>query len=201
MDKKSKLYKVANPNEIKKGKKTKLEFKMFYPNYGNSISLYTKDDIVWTSGAFVSPAWYRKYVFPCYKRYIDPLKQAGKKILYTSDGNYTEFIDDVASCHFDGFVLEPTTDMAYIAEKYGMTILTENWDNDATKFSTGKHFCLNTSSPTCTTLRIAIAILLSYLFIFTFVKCEVYTRFTSSKQNDNRQNAEIQAVQGTASTS
>ena len=25
-----------------------------------------------------------------------------------------------------------------LAEKYGMTILTENWDNDATKFSTGK---------------------------------------------------------------
>ena len=79
------------------------------------------DDIVWTSGAFVSPAWYRKYVFPCYKRYIDPLKQAGKKILYTSDGNYTELIDDVADCHFDGFVLEPTTDRAYIAEKYGKT--------------------------------------------------------------------------------
>ena len=79
------------------------------------------DDIVWTSGAFVSPAWYRKYVFPCYRRYVDPLKQAGKKILYTSDGTYTEFIDDIAACHFDGFVLEPTTDMAYIAEKYGKT--------------------------------------------------------------------------------
>lgn len=79
------------------------------------------DDIVWTSGAFVSPAWYRKYVFPCYKRYIDPLKQAGKKVLYTSDGNYTEFIDDIADCRFDGFVLEPMTDMAYIAEKYGKT--------------------------------------------------------------------------------
>ena len=79
------------------------------------------DDIVWTSGAFVSPAWYREYVFPCYKRYIDPLKQAGKKVLYTSDGNYTEFVDDIAACRFDGFVLEPTTDMAYIAEKYGKT--------------------------------------------------------------------------------
>ena len=39
----------STENEIKKGNKTKLEFKMFYPNYGNSISLYTKDDIVWTS--------------------------------------------------------------------------------------------------------------------------------------------------------
>ena len=56
-----------------------------------------------------------------HKRYIDPLKQAGKKVLYTSDGTYDEFIDDIAACHFDGFVLEPTTDMAYIAEKYGKT--------------------------------------------------------------------------------
>lgn len=79
------------------------------------------DDITWTSGPFVSPAWYRQYVFPCYKRYLAPLKEAGKKVLYTSDGTYTMFVDDLADCHFDGFVLEPTTDMAYIAEKYGKT--------------------------------------------------------------------------------
>ena len=87
----------------------------------NAKVIMVHDDIVWTSGAFVSPSWYREYVFPCYKRYLSPLKQAGKKVLYTSDGNYTEFIDDIADCHFDGFVLEPTTDMAYIAEKYGKT--------------------------------------------------------------------------------
>ena len=79
------------------------------------------DDIVWTSGPFVSPSWYRRYVFPLYKKYLDPLKEAGKKVLYTSDGTYTMFIDDVAECGFDGFVMEPTTDMAYIAEKYGRT--------------------------------------------------------------------------------
>lgn len=39
----------STDNELKKGEKTKLEFKMFYPNSGNSISLYTKDKIVWTS--------------------------------------------------------------------------------------------------------------------------------------------------------
>lgn len=79
------------------------------------------DDIVWTSGPFVSPEWYRKYVFPCYKRYLDPLKQAGKKVLFTSDGTYNVFIDDIAECGFDGFVMEPTTDMEYIAQKYGRT--------------------------------------------------------------------------------
>jgi len=79
------------------------------------------DDIVWTSGAFINPQWYRKFVFPNYKKFFAPLHESGKKIIYTSDGNYTEFIDDIADCGINGFVMEPTTDMKYIAEKYGKT--------------------------------------------------------------------------------
>ena len=79
------------------------------------------DDMVWTAGAFAHPDWYRKYIFPNYKKLFAPLKEAGKKIIFTSDGNYTEFIDDVAACGIDGFVMEPDTDMKYIAEKYGKT--------------------------------------------------------------------------------
>jgi hypothetical protein len=79
------------------------------------------DDMVWTSGPIFAPKWYRQYVFPNFKRYFDPLRQAGKKIMFTSDGNFTRFIDDLAACGVDGFVMEPMTDMAYIAEKYGKT--------------------------------------------------------------------------------
>jgi uroporphyrinogen-III decarboxylase len=79
------------------------------------------DDIVWTSGPFISPQWYRTYVFPNYKRLFAPLHESGKKILYTSDGNYTMFIDDIAACGVNGFVMEPLTDMRYVAEKYGRT--------------------------------------------------------------------------------
>ena len=79
------------------------------------------DDIVWTEGAFISPEWYRKHIFPSYKRCFRHLHEAGKLIMYTSDGNYTEFIDDIASCGVNSFVLEPSTDMGYIAEKYGKT--------------------------------------------------------------------------------
>ena len=79
------------------------------------------DDIVWTEGAFAHPEWYREFVFPNYKKFFAPLKEAGKKIIYTSDGNFTEFVDDIADCGVHGFVMEPTTDMAYIAEKYGKT--------------------------------------------------------------------------------
>lgn len=79
------------------------------------------DDIVWTSGAFLHPDWYKKYIFPNYRRCFAPLIERGKKIMYTSDGNYTQFIDDIAACGVNGFVMEPTTDMKYTAEKYGKT--------------------------------------------------------------------------------
>lgn len=79
------------------------------------------DDIVWTAGAFIAPAWYRQYVFPNLKKLIRPLRDAGKIVLFTSDGTYTQFIDDIAGCGVNGFVMEPTTDMQAIAEKYGKT--------------------------------------------------------------------------------
>lgn len=79
------------------------------------------DDMVWSQGAFLRPAWYRRYVFPNYKKYFAPLRDAGKKIMFTSDGNYTEFIDDIAATGVHGFVLEPLTDMAYMVERYGKT--------------------------------------------------------------------------------
>lgn len=79
------------------------------------------DDIVWTSGAIFRPDWYRTYVFPNYRKLLAPLLAAGKKVMYTSDGNYTQFIDDIAATGVHGFVMEPSTDMGYIAANYGRT--------------------------------------------------------------------------------
>lgn len=79
------------------------------------------DDMVWTSGPIVRPAFYRKFIFPNYKKNIAPLLESGKKVMFTSDGNYTRFIDDIAGCGFSGFVMEPITDLAYTVEKYGQT--------------------------------------------------------------------------------
>jgi hypothetical protein len=79
------------------------------------------DDIVWTSGPFCAPEWYRKFIFPNYKKLFAPIHESGKKLIYTSDGDYTQFIDDIAAVGVNGFVMEPVTDMKYIAEKYGKT--------------------------------------------------------------------------------
>ena len=79
------------------------------------------DDIVWSSGPFMQPAWYRKYLFPNYKKLFAPLLESGKKIIYTSDGNYDLFVADIADCGVNGFVLEPWTDLGAIVEGYGQT--------------------------------------------------------------------------------
>ena len=39
----------STENVLKKGTKTKLNFKMYFPNYGDHLLLYTKDEIAWTS--------------------------------------------------------------------------------------------------------------------------------------------------------
>ncbi|MCI0494219.1 hypothetical protein L0Z72_04360 [candidate division KSB1 bacterium] len=83
--------------------------------------IYSHDDIVWTSGAVFHPEWYRKYIFPNYKKYYAPLIEAGKKVIFISDGNYSDFIDDIAATGAHGFFFEPLTDLKYIVEHYGKT--------------------------------------------------------------------------------
>jgi len=79
------------------------------------------DDIVWSAGPIFRPVWYREHVFPNYKRYFAPLLDSGKKILFCSDGNFNEFIDDIAATGVHGFVFEPLTSLEAVVEKYGKT--------------------------------------------------------------------------------
>jgi hypothetical protein len=79
------------------------------------------DDMVWTSGAIFHPDWYRTYVFPAYKRLWRPVLDAGKRLVFTSDGNYTAFFDDIVDAGAHSLVMEPTCDMAAFAAKYGRT--------------------------------------------------------------------------------
>ncbi len=83
--------------------------------------LMCHDDICWTRGPVASPDWYRRWYFPHLRRLLAPWKQAGKKVIFTSDGNYTVFFDDLVRCGIDMFVMEPHTDMAAFARRYGRT--------------------------------------------------------------------------------
>jgi hypothetical protein len=83
--------------------------------------VWVHDDMVWTEGAFLHPSWYREYLFPNMKRLFAPLVEAGKKIVFVSDGDYTEFAKDVADCGVTGFWFECFTDLNYMCETFGKT--------------------------------------------------------------------------------
>ena len=79
------------------------------------------DDIVWASGPVFHPEWYRRYVFPRIKKLWEPIREAGIPILFCSDGNFDEFVDDLNDCGANGFIFEPLTSLEMVAEKYGKT--------------------------------------------------------------------------------
>ena len=79
------------------------------------------DDMVWTQGPFMHPDFYRRAIFPRDRELWAVLKKASKKVLYCSDGTWTEFVDDIAEAGTDGFIFEPTTSLDVVAEKYGDT--------------------------------------------------------------------------------
>lgn len=103
-------------------------------DYGNFIMQYVEllsrcrsevimvhDDLCWTSGPIFRKEFYEKYIFPLIRREVSLLKDCGKRVLFTSDGNITNLIDDIARCGVDGFVVEPCTDLKYLTENYGKT--------------------------------------------------------------------------------
>jgi hypothetical protein len=77
------------------------------------------DDFVWTSGAFMHPDIYRKAIIPRYAELWKPLHAAGKKVLFCSDGNFTEFAMDIAEAGADGLVFEPCNDFGFMVERFG----------------------------------------------------------------------------------
>lgn len=87
-----------------------------------SLEVYIQhDDMVWTEGPFIEPEFYRAVIFPLYKKMWEPLKKAGKKIIFCSDGTYDMFMKDIAECGADGFIFEPTNNFEYVVENFGKT--------------------------------------------------------------------------------
>lgn len=85
-----------------------------------SIDVYIQhDDIVWTAGPFIHPDFYRRVIFPIYRELWKPLKAAGKKVIFCSDGTVDLFLEDIAACGADGFIFEPSNDFEKIVRTLG----------------------------------------------------------------------------------
>lgn len=77
------------------------------------------DDMVWAQGPFMDPGFHRRVAFPRYEKIVRIMHEAGKKVLFCSDGNWTCFIDDVAATGADGFVFESAVPLDTMAARFG----------------------------------------------------------------------------------
>ena len=95
------------------------------------------DDFVWSAGPFMNPKVYREVLIPRYARMWKELKAAGKKVLFCSDGTFTQFTEDLADAGADGFIFEPTTDWKTMVERFGRTHCLIGSDVDCRDLSYG----------------------------------------------------------------
>jgi len=95
------------------------------------------DDFVWSAGPFMNPRIYREALIPRYAELWEPLHQAGKKVLFCSDGTFTQFMPDLAAAGADGFIFEPTNDWQYMVEHFGQTHCLVGSDVDCRDLSFG----------------------------------------------------------------
>jgi hypothetical protein len=79
------------------------------------------DDMVWSAGPFMRPDYYRAEIFPRYQALWEILHAAGKKVAFTSDGDYGMFVDDIVAAGADCLCFEPMTRLEPVAAAYGQT--------------------------------------------------------------------------------
>ncbi len=96
------------------------------------------DDMVWTMGPFMRPDFYRAEVFPRYRELWRVLRDAGKKVIFTSDGDFSMFVDDIVAAGADALCFEPMTPLEPVVAKYGRThcILSSKVDARTLTFGT-----------------------------------------------------------------
>ena len=87
------------------------------------------DDINMNTGPVCSPRWMHKYVFPRYEEYWGMMKDAGKGVIFASDGCLDAYADDVMACGALGMICEPYTDFKAIARKHTDLYLCGEGDN------------------------------------------------------------------------
>ena len=87
------------------------------------------DDIVMSRGPVCSPQWMHKYIFPRYEEFWGIVRDAGKEVIFMSDGNMDQYADDVMACGARGIISEPYTDYKAIARRYDNPFLAGEGDN------------------------------------------------------------------------
>jgi hypothetical protein len=100
------------------------------------VTFTSHDDLAMTRGLVFRPDWYRENILPWYPTIWEPLKAAGKKVIFVSDGSYSALVDDLAVAGADGFYMESLVDLGMMAGKFPDKILIGNTDPRVITFGT-----------------------------------------------------------------
>jgi hypothetical protein len=117
---------AAEPERFKRTIGQFAELSVEYAAYFAGTDLpvfFCHDDLALTRGLVFSPKWYRENIFPHYERIFEPIKKAGKKIIFVSDGNYSTLIDDLAAVGVDGLMIDHFNNIEDILRRYGGKLL------------------------------------------------------------------------------
>ncbi len=120
------LTAAGEPKQFKRTISEFAELSIEYATYFAQTDMpvfFCHDDLAITRGLVFSPEWYRDNIFPHYERIFAPLKKAGKKIIFVSDGNYLELIDDLIAVGVDGCMVDHFVDIGQVMQRHGGKVL------------------------------------------------------------------------------
>jgi len=84
-------------------------------------ALWLADDLAHTDGCFFSPDFYRRVLFPWFKRYGEVAASKGMPLIHHCDGRYWEIIPDLVDCGVTAIQpIEPKAmDIVEVKRKWG----------------------------------------------------------------------------------
>ena len=92
-----------------------------YPSVGG---IANPDDVAHNAGWLVNPRYFRKYIFPWYKKMAAECRNQGVGFVFHSDGDCTDAMDDIIACGFHGFnPIQPNCmDIVEAKKRWGKSI-------------------------------------------------------------------------------
>ena len=86
------------------------------------------DDLASAQGPMFDPAWYERYIFPRYREVFDIIHEAGKKVLFVSDGNIEVLLPRLAAMGADGIAIDKNTSLSAAVDSFSGKIICGGMD-------------------------------------------------------------------------
>lgn len=81
---------------------------------------FLHDDLAIGTGLVFPPAWYETHIFSRYPSIFEPIRQAGKKLVFISDGNIDAILERLLDFPIDAIMFEnPATPFERVLETWG----------------------------------------------------------------------------------